>query len=287
MRNSSASPIQENPELKRYQRSDALYSVVAVVYSLVILFYIILFFLSIQTPVKFLTTYKTGFLWLFIATQGIIVYVANKRTVFYWQWIEQRRLAAVMGGPAWNAVEQPVANALAVDLPLTVMSYTNNKQRGKFLLRTVGVILVYILIWSALSAWSVDLFLFISQNRFYIFLIFFAVLTLLMLVLISGNFHSRARPNVLVTEQGVQVGKSFVKWEEARLFAIYKGLNGLSTTYELSSATAIARWTLLTRANLIQINKRRAVPFDEYMQQMQALNALIVARTGLPLADLR
>ena len=56
---------------------------------------------------------------------------------------------------------------------------------------------------------------------------------------------------------------------------------------ELSSATEIARWNWVQRPNRFRMSLVPTVPLDDYHRQMQALNGLIVARTGLPLYDLR
>ena len=62
-----------------------------------------------------------------------------------------------------------------------------------------------------------------------------------------------------MTEQGLSARyggqKGTVRWEGARLFAMYNTWgaqkNGSSITYELSSATDIARWTWVLRPNLL------------------------------------
>lgn len=102
------------------------------------------------------------------------------------------------------------------------------------------------------------------------------------------------RQSVEVTEQGIHTrsgGKrSFVRWEKARLFARYNAWgaqkSGSSLSYELSSATDIARWVWVLRPKSFRMQIIPTVPFEEYTRQMQALDALIVARTGLPLYDL-
>lgn len=82
--------------------------------------------------------------------------------------------------------------------------------------------------------------------------------------------------------------REFEAQESASLYNTWGAQkSGSSITYELSSSTDIARWTLVLHPNLFGMGMVSAVPFDEYKRQMQALNALIVARTGLPLYDLR
>ncbi len=145
-------------------------------------------------------------------------------------------------------------------------------------------------------AWLNDGFLFISPDRLHNFLVLFAITAALIVILPLAIFLSPlGTQKVEVTEQGLSVRnggqKSAVKWEEVRLFAMYNTWgaqkSGASITYELSSATDIARWNWILRPNSLRISWVPTVPRDEYNRQMQALNALIVARTGLPLADLR
>lgn len=287
MREFATSPIRKGPELERYQQTNIIYLLCIVVYSFLVLVFIVDFFLTFPRLDEFLTKDKVSFWWLFMALQFTFTYVSNRKTFFYWQWIEQRRFASMIGGHAWDAVDQPAANPVAFDLPATIALHANIKPIGKMRTRIFGLALVYILIWSALGAWSSDFLLFISQNRFYNFLLIFAFLSLLVLVLFSSRRFSGAGIKVVVTEQGVRVGKSMVKWEEARLFAMYKGLNAAATTYELSSATDIVRWTTLSSPEHLQIDEPNSAPVDGYSWRVRALNEVIVARTGLPLSDLR
>jgi hypothetical protein len=78
-----------------------------------------------------------------------------------------------------------------------------------------------------------------------------------------------------------------IRWDEARLFAIYQGKEtGESIEYELSGPVTILRWHRLKQTRWSSWRKP-ALPFYEYDRQMEALLALIAARTGLPLYDLR
>lgn len=81
--------------------------------------------------------------------------------------------------------------------------------------------------------------------------------------------------------------QQMIRWHEARLFAIRAGKPGASAVrYELSSPT-----TVITFDRIFQphwwLRFRPAEPFGEYHAQMDALLALISARTGLPLYDVR
>lgn len=117
----------------------------------------------------------------------------------------------------------------------------------------------------------------------------------MVITLLATFLSPLGRQKIEVTEQGLSARnggqKGAMRWEGARLFAMYNTWgaqkNGSSITYELSSATDIVRWTWVRRPNLLHLNMVPTVPSNEYNQQMQALNALIAAHTGLPLSDLR
>jgi hypothetical protein len=76
----------------------------------------------------------------------------------------------------------------------------------------------------------------------------------------------------------------------ALLFAMYATFgareSGAAMTFELSSATAIVRWTWVWRKSYL-IGLWPAIAHDEYNLQMQALLSLVEAKTGLALYDSR
>jgi hypothetical protein len=82
-----------------------------------------------------------------------------------------------------------------------------------------------------------------------------------------------------------------IPWEEARLFAIVpvspdlRKTSSPFTAYELSSANEVLRWSTSKHMALF-IGQKRLTP-REHRQQMQALLSVIVAKTHLPLYDLR
>ncbi len=212
----------------------------------------------------------------------------------YWQRIERRRLAAAGEDASLLASEQLAANPATLQLPCKIEMRMGN---GAIVLFT-GMILVFALIFSTVYSWAIDGFLFISPDHLHTFLVFFAIVGGSMVIVLLLLFLSPiglGRQIVEATEQGFRVrygGKrTAMRWEEVRLFALYSTFGtqktGASLTYELSSATDIARWTRLLRPNFLHVQMVPTVPFDEYTRQMQALCALIVARTGLPLYDLR
>lgn len=212
----------------------------------------------------------------------------------YWKRIERRRFAAVGGNRSLLAVEQPRANPMALQLPYTIALRFSRLA----LLLLIGMLLVLTLVISADLTLFDDNFLFFSSDRFHNFLVIFAVtIALLMIILVILFLTTMRRQKVTVTEQGVSVRyggqKGMVRWEEARLFAMYNTWgaqkSGASITHELSSATDIVRWAWVLQPDCLRMSMRMVptVPLDEYNRQMQALHTFIVARTGLPLCDLQ
>jgi hypothetical protein len=84
------------------------------------------------------------------------------------------------------------------------------------------------------------------------------------------------------TYQGIT---SSINWSDARLFAV---LNlekpSVMRFYELSNEHTVVRWVNMPARLLFR--RGETMMYIEYRRNVQALLALIVARTGLPLYDL-
>ena len=109
-------------------------------------------------------------------------------------------------------------------------------------------------------------------------------------------------PSIQVTAQGLIIRHSIydwfkttsgpfwkwgIPWSEARLFAIREGKHGASQVrYELSCPLKVVTFSRIVRPRWWALY-RPAQPFGEYNAQMDALLALISARTGLLLYDVR
>lgn len=289
---SNPNVIRANPLLATYQTLFVLYFIVlGWLLGLLILGIVIGVIVSPELAglTKFLS-FMSFYIFLFLCyIPSFVLTILQWR---YWKRIERRRLAAAGGDRSLLAVEQPIANPAALQLPYTI-TLRRSKESISLL---IGIALVFALLMAGIFAWLNDGFLFISPDRFHNFLVLFAITAALMVIGLLAIFLSPlGHQKVEVTEQGLSARyggqRGAVRWEEARLFAMYNTWgaqkSGSSITYELSSATAIARWIWVQRPNLFGMSMVSTVPFDEYNRQMQALNALIVARTGLPLSDLR
>ena len=286
--------IRANPLLETYQTLFVLWFIIIGI--LLVMFVGVIVISVIVSPglaglTKLLSfLFLNGFLFLcFITT--FVTSIFQRR---YWKKIERRRLAAAGGDPSLLANEQPIANLASLQLPCKIEVRMGN---GAILL-LIGMSLAFALLFSAIYSWANDGFLFISPDRLHNFLELFAITGTSMVIVQLLLFLSPiglGRQNVEATEQGLRVrygGKrSAMRWEEIRLFALYSTFGtqktGASLTYELSSVTDIARWTRLLHPNFLHVQMVPTVSFEEYTWQMQALNALIVARTGLSLYDLR
>lgn len=114
---------------------------------------------------------------------------------------------------------------------------------------------------------------------------------LLFPMLISSLFPLLAWQTMIVTTEGLRIQAErplTIKWQDAQLFTIYPANKPSEPPirYELSGPKAIVRWKRMPRG-VSSLLTKTPDPFDEYDRQMEALLALITAKTGLPLYDLR
>lgn len=217
----------------------------------------------------------------------------------HWQRLEQRRQAAARGDQRLLATEQPVADAHALTLPLTI------RQRPRIasfalmsgitcLSCTVGISLAVLFLTHIVplphhTDWPPTLVFGIM-----------GILSLLGLVATIGFavlMYTRVRQQITLTEDGLmQVGLSSkvrsIPWSEARLFAIL-GIYGAKkypspALFELSSSNEIIRWNWIRKnsMNVWYFADSRVDP-AEYERQMHGVFSIITAKTGLPLYDLR
>ncbi|WP_126631454.1 hypothetical protein [Dictyobacter alpinus] len=181
-----------------------------------------------------------------------------------------------------------MANPTALPLPFTI-SHPSVK---RVLPRRYGLILLLVFVYFTGFSWTFSRFLEFWLVRWQGFLVSFVALALfigILIVVIRSISARQGGTKIFVTEQGVRIGKTLIPWHEAELFAIYEiygqKRSGRAITYELSSATDILRWYAVQRLEDVRQDSAEAV--TEYHQQLQALSEIIVARTGLPLSDLR
>jgi hypothetical protein len=215
----------------------------------------------------------------------------------FWKRLERRRQAAVRGDESLLAAEQPIPDATALQLPLTI------EQRPDWfkLLTMLGIPLLLALILAVILVafppdWITGPYArSITPDIMYIIATVIVGLTLVLCGVLAAILYNRVRQQLTVTETGL-IKPGFrkvqsISWNEARLFAI-DGIYGgkkypYPTVYELSSANEIIRWMWIRSTWRIIFFARPAVSQEEHNRQMQVLLSLIAARTGLPLYDLR
>lgn len=229
--------------------------------------------------------YQILLLYAFIVATNIFNNAMNIAQGKYWKRIEQRRFSIIQENQTALAAEQPRPNIASIQLPVTIKL----RYMKKFVFFLTGIVLlatVYIAgIYSWIGPW------FFTSNALLFFLVVFFLSAALLFVLVFFLLFSRAgRQQVEVTENGITAwygGKvATVRWEEARLLAMYNAFgaqkNEAAITYELSSARDIARWTWIRHKTLF-IGREPTVSLDEHNRQMQELLTVVQAKTGLPL----
>jgi hypothetical protein len=236
--------------------------------------------------------------YLFIGVLHLALVFLLRRQTQAWKRHEQRRQLAAQGNREQGtlATEQPIPNASALPLS-TILRAKNRVSTNLFIFGLLYVVIAMLMIagefaFTATQSHSAPIYVSTAT------LLINAIILLLLLFLagIGAIFTSRQTTQQLeFTETGLlkRTGKKVIvmPWDEARLFAIIpaspavKKTSGPPTTYELSSANEVLRWSASERMALFV--GQAAVTSDEYRRQMQALLSVITARTDLPLYDLR
>lgn len=288
--------VKVDPALERARKSRIFMCIAAAIWVTTL---ILSFLLHESSP------FYPSFLYIFIVAIVIFDIISVTKRVKYQKRLEQRRQAAARGDHNLLAPEQPLQDATALPLPVTLGRH--HKGKIYILILTVNLLLLLIL---SIPLYIVLPHLFplspgssLSQQAFAMIIMgIFVFLVLLVFGLLLGILYAKEQEQLTVTEYGLMKiglwGKvQSVSWQEARLFAI-SGTNGLKKTgrlaaripsqYELSSAHDIIRWGPLPDTNIQAfVSGETASPLPAQGNYRQALHSLIAARTGLPLYDLR
>lgn len=229
---------------------------------------------------------------------GIQFFIQARR----WDVVNQRRQAAAAWGFAAGvpvAEPQPFPNIEALPLPFTI------KLRRNWL--TIFALFCFLV--AIVSSLQVNFYLtnnFSFQQMITVITDWLANPSSFWLVdvcLIAGCIIWGSLPqSIEVTAQGLIVRhpkydwfktasgpfwKWVIPWSDIRLFAIREGKPGASKVrYEVSSPFKVVTFSRIVRPRWWSLY-RPAQPFGEYNAQMDALLALISARTGLLLYDVR
>lgn len=215
----------------------------------------------------------------------------------YWQQVEQRRQAAARGDQHLLADEQPQPDAQALTLPITIKQSPRISSfallltclfSGLLIGGTIGLLIITHIL--PLPGHFTPMFIYIILG-----------VAALFILGIGGLFtfimYSKVRQQITLTESGlIQAGISSkirsIPWSEAHLFAEL-GIYGAKkypypALFELASEHEIIRWNWI-RKNSLKVwyfANSKAAP-EEYERQMQGVLAIVAAKTGLPLYDLR
>ena len=232
---------------------------------------------------------------IYIGFMSLIALITMIPQGRYWKRQERRRQEAAQGAQALLAAEQPAPDANALTLPITIEQRPN---RMLLLIPALIAVLAIVFAFSIVYIYpqSLSPHHSVPQSTLYaIAAVAFIALALLGGLLFFVTYY-RVRQQITVTQDGIlMLGVRKVhsmRWDEVLLFAIDGMYNTKKVTepflFELSSANEVIRWNWLRKSTRrIIFLAKPAVPRAEYERQMQALNSLIAARTGLPLYDLR
>lgn len=241
----------------------------------------------------FFNTIGPPILWTILA----ILYVFVVRT---WKRFDQKRQAAAQGDQSLLATEQPVPNAQAVALPLTIRMRSN---------RRLLVIMTITLFVSLVIPFIIGLVFGLQAHtappthvvHIGILLIILGVWALASLLIVGTMYailYIKGREQVTLTDYGILVSGitprlQSIPWSEARLFAIANTSNfkyfkdRQPMILEVASEQNLVRWTWLPFKSFRSGFAVPVLPPEEYDQQMRGVLSVIAAKTGLPLYDLR
>ena len=237
-----------------------------------------------------------AFLFILLGFSSVTSIFTTTLQVRFWKRLEQRRQAAARGDQSLLAVGQPMADANALPLPTTIVQRPN----WAVLLAIPGIIMILTIVFVLVIINLLPPMLPSHRHVPAFVPIIIAAVTIFIMLLISllllVVMYYRVRQQITVTQDGILMFGfrkiHAIRWDEAQLFAII-GLYGAKKYnspffFELSNANEVIRW------NWIRKNTRKLIFFArptvsqaDYDRQMQALNSLIAAKTGLPLYDLR
>lgn len=248
---------------------------------------------SFPLPPSDVEGYLLSFIFVVFILAGAMLSLHLKR----WEPVNYRRqMAAAWGFAARVPLAQPhpLPNVGALPLPMTIKLKTNWPQALVFWFLLAGG--VFLLESSIFLLEGVGLLASMQHllqlpNLLGQFIVPLLYCTPLMIQVTSPQ-HIEVTPEWLLVHHrkpwlSSKSRTQWVRWSDARLFAIRSGKPGTpATRYELSSPYAVVTWKRIRRPHWWSLH-RPAIPFAEYNAQMEALIALISGLTGLPLYDVR
>lgn len=220
-----------------------------------------------------------------IFSVGILAFAIILRT-YLWRRLDKRRTRAMQGDASLLAREQPVPNAFAVPVPVSINLGSKWQSIAVFYGIIALAILIAFFIIPPLTG-GTQLFTYITLGFIFgVALLALAVGFIITYIQQKTNSYYAIEilPEGLTTYYNGNVRT--VYWHEAQVFALTGGRKpGSLLTYELSSTRTVTRWIYLPRKTWYFY--KTEVPYEQYEQQIRALLSHIAARTHLPLYDLR
>ncbi len=231
-----------------------------------------------------------NFIEIFVTVYILLMIYVVFATIRLHKRMEERRRRASTGDPSLLAEPQPQPDANALSLPATISMKLN--MRFQFLV--VGVMLVLVFIVMGVVSYFVSSGH--SFNNAVFWIVMGIVFVFIALIWIGMAFFSKFLYNrvfdqkIVVDEYGVAThyfGKcTSLRWEEIESFDIWGAKTARVTPFELVGKESVVRWMMPRRYRLFY-PFRPAESYEEYCQKMDALQRVIVAKTGRPMYDLR
>jgi flagellar basal body-associated protein FliL len=203
---------------------------------------------------------------------------------------DKRRALALQGDQSILAMEQPVSNANALVLPLTIELRPGRTYFPFF----VGLVIIGGFIAGFIAYFSSTKNNTGHQASLLVVIIIVAVILAVLILLVALFYfilRRQMRYQVQVDEQGIEVRynriTTRVNWNEARLFTVNAVKKARRPkTYELASTDTIVRWTWIPGDITPLFMLKPTIPQQDYDRQMQSLLEVVAGRTHLPLYDI-
>lgn len=205
--------------------------------------------------------------------------------------LDQRRERALQGDRSLLAREQPLPDPNMLPLPTTIK--LDQSRRAVVFLGLVIAFVVFIPFVIGIVAGLSQSHHSLSYDALLLAVLIILggamVALLVALVLFFFLLRSQLIFTIIVDERGLsstyQGITSSINWSDARLFAVLNPEKpSVMRFYELSNEQTVVRWVNMPARLLFR--RGETMVYIEYRRNVQALLALIVARTGLPLYDL-
>ncbi len=280
--------IKEVPTLKTRQlarvRLFLLGSVAVLVLCLLLLCVALLFLPSWGSPTYYGTVGA-------IALYALIFVLALRGRIPTLGRMEQKRQRALQGDSELLAEMQPSPNEYALDLPFTVvMRY----RTYKFIMLLAIIIIIpfigLVILLPSSTHGAFDPFAFVIPFISIACILCLLVAGLLIVQLIRGKPEGY---QVTLTSDGIIGAQNRrIAWKDARLFTIASRGNRANEAlspliFEVASADTRIHIMWLRTESARQAIIEPVVSYEEYERQMHSVLAVIAAKTGLPLYDLR